>query len=198
MISLCGCCQWRSVWRGTPGYLPKCWLENSPLLHNQPVQTYRNPGWSLVIQVVLSTFMALIGVGIAVHPGNAGHPGTAPGYIAFGSILAAVVVFMIVGQLMTRLIVTEHGLTWRSFLRTRSIAWSDIQDVLVVPAKALGRYYSPGIKVDGRRMRINSVIGPRRYTETIVTAIRDAQLRARVASESAAHLYQGPAAPPVP
>jgi Bacterial PH domain len=142
--------------------------------------------------------MALIGVSIAVHPGNAGHPGTAPGYIAFGSILVAAFAFMIVGQLTTRLIVTEHGLTWRNFLRTRSIAWSDIQDVLVVPAQALGRYYSPGIKADGRWMRINSVIGPRRYTETIVTAIRDAQLRARVASASAAHPHQGPAAPPVP
>jgi hypothetical protein len=168
------------------------------VLHNQPVQTYRNPRWSLVIHVVLSTFMALIGVSIAVDPGNAGHPGTAPGYIAFGSILAAAFVFLIFGQLTTRLIVTEHGLTWRNFLRTRSIAWSDIQDVLVVPAKALGRYYSPGIKADGRWMRINSVIGPRRYTETIVTAIRDAQLRARVASASAAHPHQGPAAPPVP
>jgi hypothetical protein len=42
------------------------------------------------------------------------------------SILAAAVVFMIVVQLMARLIVTEHGLSWRSFLRTRSIAWSEI------------------------------------------------------------------------
>ena len=135
--------------------------------------------------------MALIGVSIAVHPGNAGHPGTAPGYIAFGSILAAVLVFMIVVQLMARLIVTEHGLSWRSFLRTRSIAWSDIQDVLVVPAKSIGRHYSPGIKVDGKWMRISSVNGPRRYTETIVSAIRDAELQARVASASAAHPHQG-------
>jgi hypothetical protein len=43
--------------------------------------------------------MALIGVSVAVHRGNAVHPGTAPGYIAFGSILAAAFVFMIVGQL---------------------------------------------------------------------------------------------------
>lgn len=119
--------------------------------------------------------------------------GTAPGYIAFGSILAAACIFMIFGQ---RLIVSERGLTWRSFLRTRSIAWSDIQDVLVVPANAVGRYYSPGIKADGRWMRINSVIGPRRYTETIVTAIRDAQLRARVAAASAARADQKPAVPP--
>jgi hypothetical protein len=66
--------------------------------------------------------MALIGVGIAVQPGNAGHPGTAAGYMVLGSILAAAFVFMIVGRLTTRLIVTEHGLTWRNFLRTRSIA----------------------------------------------------------------------------
>ena len=132
------------------------------------MQTYRNPRWSLAVQVVLWTFMALIGVSIAVHPGNAGHPGTAPGYIACGSVLAVACVFMIVGQLTTRLVVTEHGLTWRTFLRTSSIAWSDIQDVLVVPAKAIGRYYSPG---------------PRRYTETIVTAIHDAQLLNRLSPE---------------
>lgn len=141
------------------------------------MQTYRNPRWSLVIQVILSTLMALIGVSIAVHPGNAGHPGTAPGYIAFGSILAAAFIFMIVCQLTTRLIVTEHGLTWRNFLRTKSIAWSEIQDVRVVRASTLGRYYSPSIKADGRWLRINSVIGPHRYIETIVTGIRDAQLR---------------------
>jgi Bacterial PH domain len=160
------------------------------------MKTYRNPRWALVIQVVLSTFMALICVSIAVHPGNAGNAGTAPGYIAFGSILAAACIFMIFGQLVTRLIVSEHGLTWRSFLRTRSIAWSDIQDVLVVPANALGRYYSPGIKAGGRWIRINSVIGPRRYTETIVTAIRDARLQARVAAASADPAGRKPAVPP--
>jgi hypothetical protein len=107
------------------------------------------------------------------------------------SILAAAVVFMIVVQLMARLIVTEHGLSWRSFLRTRSIPWSEIQDVLVAPAKSIGRCYSPGIKVDGKWMRISSVNGPRRYTETIVSAIRDAELQAGVASASAAHPHQG-------
>jgi Bacterial PH domain len=155
-----------------------------PLPDNQPVQTYRNPRWALVIQGVLSTFMALIGVTIAVHPGNAGHPGTAPGYIAFGSILTTACIFMTVGQLMSRLIVTEHGLTWRNFLRTRSVAWTDVQEVLVVPANALGRYYSPSIKAAGRSIRINCVIGPRRYTEAVVAAIRDAQVRARAAAAS--------------
>ena len=132
-----------------------------------------------MVLVVLSTLLVLIGVGFAVHPGRASHPGPAPGYIAFGSILVAAGVFMIVVQLMARLVVTGHGLSWRSFLRTRSIAWGDIEDVLVVPAKAVGRYYSPGIEVGGRCLRIDSVIGPRRYTETIVSAIRDAQRRAR-------------------
>jgi hypothetical protein len=135
------------------------------------------------VLVVLSALLALIGVTIAVDPGGAAHPGTAPGYIAFGSILVAAGVFMIVVQLMARLIVTEHGLAWRSFLRTRSIAWNDIQDVLVIPAKSIGRYYSPGIEVGGRLMRISSVVGPRRYTETVVTAIRDAQLH-RIASQT--------------
>lgn len=138
------------------------------------MKTYRNPRWSLVTQALLITFMALIGVSIAIHPGNAGHPGTAPGYIVFGSVLAAVLMLMLAGQLASRLVVTEQGLSWRYMTRTRSIAWAEIQDVLVVPASSLGPWYSPGIKANDRLVRINSVIGPRRYTESIVTEIREA------------------------
>ncbi|MBO0822264.1 MAG: PH domain-containing protein [Actinobacteria bacterium] len=125
-------------------------------------------------QALLITPMALIGVGIAIHPGERGHPGTAPGYIAFGSVLAALLILLLVGELASRLVLTEQGLTWRYVTRTRSIAWAEIQDVLVVPASGLGPRYSPGIKADDRLIRINSVIGPRRYTERIVTEIRDA------------------------
>lgn len=118
--------------------------------------------------------MALIGVSIAIHPGNTGHPGTAPGYIAFGSVLAALLILLLAGELASRLVVTEQGLTWRYVTRTRSIAWAEIQDVLVAPAASLGPWYSPGIKASDRLIRINSVIGPRRYTESIVTEIREA------------------------
>lgn len=116
------------------------------------------------------SFMALIGVSIAVQP-DARHPGTAPGYIACGSVIAALFLSMIVVQLTARLVVTAQGLTWRSMMRTRSIAWHDIQDVLVVPASSMGRWYSPAVKTEGRLMRINSVIGPRRYTEHVVAAV---------------------------
>jgi Bacterial PH domain len=135
------------------------------------MRTYRNPKWALVTQVGLTSFMALIGVSIAVHPGQAGHPGTAPGYIAFGSFIAALFLFMIVAQVASRLVVTEEGLTWRSMVRTRSIAWDDIQDVVVVPAASMGPWYSPAVKTGGRLVRINSVIGPRRYTGRVVAAV---------------------------
>ena len=46
------------------------------------MRTYRNPRWALVTQTVLMTLMALIFVSIAIQPGPAGHPGTAPGYLA--------------------------------------------------------------------------------------------------------------------
>jgi hypothetical protein len=138
------------------------------------MRTYRNPRWALVTQTVLMTLMALIFVSIAIQPGPAGHPGTAPGYIAFGSVGAAIFILMIVGQLASRLVVTEEGLTWRIMTRARSVAWADIQDVLVVPTNALGLYYSPGVKANGRLMRINSVIGPRRYTRQVVAEIRQA------------------------
>ena len=117
--------------------------------------------------------MALIGVSIAIHPGSASHPGTAPGYIAFGVIMTALCIFLVTGQLTSRLFVTEEGLTWRVMLRTRSIAWADIEDVLVM-AGSRG-WHSPGVEVDGKLIRINAVMGSRRYTERIVIAIRDAR-----------------------
>jgi hypothetical protein len=157
------------------------------------MQTYRNPRWSLVAQAILGSFMALIGVSVAVHPGNAAHPGTAPGYIASGCATAAACIAVIVGQLMSRLAVTKDGLSWRSMVRTRSLRWADIQDVLVVPAASFGPWYSPGVRSDGRLIRINSVIGPRRYTEKVVTAIRDAQVQAIVAAST-----QDPTAPAPP
>ena len=138
--------------------------------HNSVMQTYRSPRWALVIQTILLAFMALIALSIAIQP-NAGRPGTAPGYIAFGTALAASIIFVAVGQIRSRLVVTELGLSWRYVMRTRSVPWTDIQDVLAVPAASHGPYYSPGIKVGGKLVRINSVVGPRRYTERIVAAI---------------------------
>jgi hypothetical protein len=143
------------------------------------MQTYRNPPWSLVIIAIGLTLMAVIGVSIAIDPGDAGQSGTAPGYIACGSVVAAGCILLIVGQFASRLVVTEQGLTWRYFLRTKSIAWADVQDVLTVPASAAGRYYSPGVKAGGRLIRINCVIGQRRYTESIVAAIREARAAAQ-------------------
>jgi hypothetical protein len=137
------------------------------------MQTYRSPRWALVTQTTLLAFMVLITLSIAIQP-NAGRPGTAPGYIAFGAVLTAIIIFIGVGQIRSRLVVSELGLSWRYVMRTRSVPWADIQDVLVVPAASLGSYYSPGIKVGGKLVRIKSVVGPRRYTERIVAAIRAA------------------------
>jgi Bacterial PH domain len=141
------------------------------------VRTYRSPLWALVIQTTLAGLMALLGLSIAIHPGNAGHPGTAPGYVAFGAALAAIMILVAVVQIRARLVVSELGLSWRYVMRTRSVPWADIQDVLVVPAASLGSYCSPAVKVGGNLVRIDSVVGPRRYTEHIVSAIRAAGQR---------------------
>jgi hypothetical protein len=141
------------------------------------MHAYRSPRWALVIQTTLAGLMALIGVSIAIHPGRTGHSGTAPGYVAFGAALAAIMIFVAVGQIRSRLVVSELGLSWRYVLRTRSVPWADIQDVLAVPASGLGSYWSPAVKVGGSLVRINSVVGPRRYTEHIVSAIRAAGQR---------------------
>jgi len=127
--------------------------------------------------------MALIGVSIAIQP-DAQHPGTAPGYIAFGTVIAAACIFLAVAQLTSRLLVTGHGLTWRSMMRTRSICWVDIDDVLVVRANSAGPWYSPGVMTGGRLTRVNSVIGPRRYTENIVEAIRQARPQAAIGTQA--------------
>jgi hypothetical protein len=138
------------------------------------MQTYRSPRWSRVTAVVLLSFMTLIAVSIAIQP-NAAHPGTAPGYIAFGTVLAAFCIFLMVCALAERIVLTEQGLTWRHMLRTRNVAWASIQDVLVVPAASAGHWYSPAVKADGRLIRINSVLGSRRYIENVVAAIREAR-----------------------
>ena len=146
------------------------------------MKTYRSPRWALAIHVFVSSVMALIGVNIAVHPGNAGHPGTAPGFIAVGCALATGFIFLLIRQLNARLVVTEHGLTWHSMARTRNVSWIDIRDVLTVPSPAIGAWYNPAIKTGDKLIRIDSVSGPRRYTERIVTALRDSRLEVAAGS----------------
>jgi Bacterial PH domain len=102
------------------------------------MRTYRNARWALVTQTFLLSGMALIGLSIAIHPGSAGHSGTAPGYIAFGGVIVAVFIFLVVCQLTNRLVVTEQGLTWRNMMRVRTVAWADVQDVLTVRASGVG------------------------------------------------------------
>ena len=126
----------------------------------------------MITQTLLMSGMALIGLSIAIHPGSAGHPGTAPGYIACGGVIVAVFIFLMVCQLTNRLVVTEQRLTWRNMMRTSSVAWADVQDVLTVTASSAGRWYSPAVKTNGKLIRINSVMASRRRVESIVTDIR--------------------------
>lgn len=144
------------------------------------MRTYRNARSALVIQTFLLSGMALIGLSIAIHPGSAGHSGTAPGYIAFGGVIVAIFIFLIVCQLTNRLVVTEQGVIWRNMVRIRTVAWADVQDVLTVTASSAGRWYSPAIKVNGKVIRIGSVIASRRRVESIVTDIRSACAEARI------------------
>ena len=78
-----------------------------------------------------------------------------------------------IGQVTSRLVVTPEGLTWRVMARTRSVAWADVQDILVLPGSR--GWHSPAVRAGGKLVRINAVIGSRRYTESIVTAIRKAR-----------------------
>jgi PH (Pleckstrin Homology) domain-containing protein len=128
----------------------------------------------MVIQTFLLSAMALIGLSIAIQPGSS--PGTAPGYIAFGGVIVAVFIFLMACQLTNRLVVTEQGLTWRNMMRTRTVAWADVQDVLTVTASSVGRWYSPAVKANGKLIRISSVMASRRRIESIVTDIRRARV----------------------
>jgi hypothetical protein len=127
--------------------------------------TYQDPAWARAVQVVLAFLMALIGVSIAVQPGNSDHAGTVPGYVAFGSAFAVVFILLAVAQVTAGLIVGEHGLTWGWMLRIRSVRWTDIQDVLIVPAAGMGSWYRPAIRSGGKLIRIQGVGGSRRYIE---------------------------------
>lgn len=159
------------------------------------MRTYRYQPWARAIHLVLASLMALVGVSIAIEPGNSDHSGTAPGYIAVGSGIAALFVLLAVTQVTARLIVGEHGLTWGSVMRTRSVPWADIQDVLIVPASGMGSWYRPAIRSGGRLIRIQGVAGSHRYIESIVAAISDAQLQLRVSG--AASVAGQRAVPPV-
>ena len=101
------------------------WSEGLQVANNLSVQTYGIPGWAKVIHVIGGSLMAFVGIRIALHPGNTGHPGTAPGYIAFGIIITALCIFTVTGQLTSCLVVTADGLSWSVWLRTRSVAWTD-------------------------------------------------------------------------
>lgn len=138
--------------------------------------------------------MALIGLSISIQPGN--HPGTAPGYIAFGAVIVAVFFLLIVCQLTNRVVVTEQGLTWRNMMRTRSVTWPEIQDVQTVTAASAGPWYSPAIRANGKLIRISSLIGPRRYTESVVTEIRNRWTAAITTTPLGALDDASPAGPP--
>jgi len=154
-------------------------------MHDLLVRTYRSPAWARAIHLVLGSVMALVGVSIAIQPGNSGHSGTAPGYIAVGSAIAALFVLLAVVQVTARLIVGEDGLTWGWVMRTRGIPWADIQDVLIVPASGMGSWYRPAIRSGGRLIRIQGVAGSRRYIAGIVAVISDARLCASGAASLA-------------
>jgi hypothetical protein len=158
------------------------------------MRTYRYPPWPRAIHLILGSLMALIGVSIAAEPGNSDHSGTAPGYIAFGSAIAALFILLAVVEVTARLIVGEHGLTWGSVMRSRSVPWADIQDVLIVPASGMGPWYRPAIRSGGRLIRIQGVAGSHSYIASTVATISDAQLRA---SGAASITSQGRVVPPV-
>ena len=136
--------------------------------------TYRSSRGPRVLVTFVGTLMALIFVSIAIQP-NASHPGTAPGDIAFGIILAAIWIVLLVRQLNARLVVTEDGLTWHSAFRIRRIAWDDIQDVRTVHVAGLAPWYSPLVTTSSRPIRIDTVIGPRSHADRVVAAIRNSR-----------------------
>lgn len=143
-------------------------------LHTSSMGTYRSSLWPRALLTFCMALMALIFVSIAVQPSSS-HPGTAPGYIAFGSILAAIWILLLIRLLNARLVVTKEGLTWHSIIRTRKMSWDDIQDVRTVHVAGLAPWYNPLVTTSSRLVRIDTVIGPRSHADSVVTAIRNSQ-----------------------
>ena len=142
--------------------------------HNPHVQTYRCSIWlGLVGGVIAPLGLLACGIGVAVDPGGQGDPGTAPGYIASGVVIGALGVFFVIAQVTARLVVNEHGLAWRYFLRAKTVSWDDVEDVEVLPT---GRgAYCAGIRTGSGLIAIKTVTGPERHAQTIVEALQAAQ-----------------------
>jgi hypothetical protein len=143
-------------------------------VHNSPVQTYRSSIWLDVVGCVIAPLTLLAcGIGVAVDPGGQGDPGTAPGYIVSGVVIGAVGIFFAVTQVTTRLVVNEHGLAWRYFLRTKTVSWDDVEDVEVLPSGSGA--YCAGIRTRPGLIAIKSVNGSELHAQTIVEALKAAK-----------------------
>jgi hypothetical protein len=142
------------------------------------VHYYRSSLLTDFVGVVLAPLiMVATGLEIALNPGGAGDPGTAPGYVVSGVIVGAAGVFLAASQARSRIVLSEHGVRWCFPLRTRSAAWENIHEIKIVGAASMGSWYSPALLTDTGSVRINSVIGSRRYVEKIAASLEDARPR---------------------
>jgi hypothetical protein len=142
------------------------------------VQYYRSSLLTDFGGVVLAPLILVAtGLAIALNPGGAGDPGTAPGYIISGVIVGAAGLFLAASQARSRVVVSEHGVRWSFLLRSRSVAWENIREIKIVGAASMGSWYSPALLTATGSVRINSVIGSRRYVEQIAASLEAARPR---------------------
>jgi hypothetical protein len=148
------------------------------------VQTYRSWLLSDFVGVISApVFVVTIGLEIALEPGGTSARGTAPGYLITGIIIGLAGLLVAACQVRSRMVVSNQGITWCHLLRTRAVGWDDIHEIKIVRAASMGSWYSPGITTTAGSVRINSVMGSRRYVAKIVAAIQTARPEAPVAAQ---------------
>lgn len=92
-------------------------------------------------------------------------------HIVAAVVLAGVGTFFIICQVKNRLVVVDDGLTYRYTLRTRHIAWPDVQSVGTMPVPGMGEWWWLQIQTPCGQTPIKSVKGRRKYVEGVAAEI---------------------------
>jgi Bacterial PH domain len=139
------------------------------------VRTYRS--WLLTdfVGVILAP-VTLVTIGLAeAVPGGSRDGGATPGSILTGIAFGLIGILVAACQIRSRMVVSDQGITWCHLLRTRSVGWDNIREIRTVRAASMGSWFSPGLTTTAGAVRINSVMGSRRYVANIVAAMQAAR-----------------------
>jgi hypothetical protein len=133
-------------------------------------KTYRSPVQDVGMPILGLLFLACSPGPLLGGPGKGGTAGEVLGVLV-AILLAGFGLAAIVFQASNRLRVAADGLTYRYNLRTRSIPWSAVLSVGVMPAQSLGSWWWLQIQTPDKQTPIKSVMGTRKYVKRVAAEI---------------------------